>query len=274
VGFSTFESPPGSDAFDATADFYDALTHHHDYDAWIDAIEALARRHGLKPRGTLLDIGCGTGKSILPWLTRGWSVVGCDRSSRMLARAAEKLGDRARLLVADGRELPAVGPFDLVTAIDDVVNYLEPIDVPALFASVTRNLAVDGLFVFDLNTTYVFRDFFGGIDVREHAGWVVVWRGCVTDDFAPGGVADAVADAFCARPDGAWERRTAHHREYHHPPAVVARWLKEAGLRPLAMAGQGYDGRFADALDEDEHTKCVVVACRDGAPDGRKGVRE
>ena len=82
----------------------------------------LAARHGWRGQ-TLLDLACGTGKSFLPFLRRGFDVTGCDSSSAMLAEAARKAPE-ATLVHADLRELTMLGRFDLVTCFDDSLNYL------------------------------------------------------------------------------------------------------------------------------------------------------
>src|SRR5919107_5351046 len=89
-------------AYDAFAPYYDRFTAHHDYDLWTSELLALAERHGLAGR-RLLDVGCGTGKSFLPYLERGWAVTACDISPAMLTRAAAKAGGRVELAVADAR---------------------------------------------------------------------------------------------------------------------------------------------------------------------------
>src|SRR6266542_6880644 len=91
-------------AYDRFAPHYDAFTAHHDYDTWTTTLEDLARSCGLRGR-RLLDVACGTGKSFLPYLDRGYEVCACDISPAMLERAAEQAGDRARLEVCDMRDL-------------------------------------------------------------------------------------------------------------------------------------------------------------------------
>ncbi len=63
--------------------------------------------------GPILDIGCGTGRLLLPLLRDGHTLVGVDRAPAMLARAAARLKRlpaahrrRALLLRADLRALP------------------------------------------------------------------------------------------------------------------------------------------------------------------------
>jgi SAM-dependent methyltransferase len=259
MGATTASTALAHEAYEATAPVYDAFTSHHRHELWTDMLERLLRPHGLADRGRLLDVGCGTGKSFLPWEARGWSVVACDTSPAMLARAAAKAGPRTETLVADARDLPRLGAFDLVAMTDDVVNYLAPDDHAAAFAAVGRNLAPAGLFVFDLNTLLSYRTFFAETDVRDEDDHFAVWRGRAAPDFPPGGVADAVLDAFVAGDDGRWERRRALHRQHHHPIDEVAARLRAAGLRVCAVHGAD-DDCVTGALDELRHGKAVVVA--------------
>src|SRR5688572_22721185 len=108
--------------YEAFAPFYDAFTAGSNYEKWTDYVLALAERLGLRGR-TLLDLACGTGKSFLPFVSRGFEVTGCDVSGAMLAEAARKAPE-ATLIHADVRDLATVGSFDLVTCIDDSLNYL------------------------------------------------------------------------------------------------------------------------------------------------------
>src|SRR5256885_6693798 len=112
---------PAVAAYELLAPFYDLYTHDYGHDGWLANIEAIAIDHGLAGH-RLLDVGCGTGKSFLPMLARGYEVTACDISPGMVERASEA-GD-AEVFVADARELPEVGPFDLAIALDDALNYL------------------------------------------------------------------------------------------------------------------------------------------------------
>ncbi|HEX2087810.1 MAG TPA: methyltransferase domain-containing protein [Solirubrobacteraceae bacterium] len=257
-------------AFEAAAPIYDEFTAHHDYELWMGAIEPLARRHGLRPSGTLLDIGCGTGKSFLPWLARGWAVTACDNSRAMLARAGAKVGDRVRLICADARELPKLGSFDFVTLIDDVANYLTPDELRLAFRGVASNLAAHGVFVFDLSTRHLFATFFASTEVRADADRLLVWEGRASPNFGDGDVADAYLDAVTRGGDGTWIRRRALHRQYHHPVEAVREYLCDAGLRLQGVYGQDYECNFEPAVDESRHTKCILVARHSRVPQDRE----
>lgn len=255
------------DPFDACADVYDTFTSHHDYDQWIGAIEPLARRHGLRERGRLLDVGTGTGKSLEPWLERGWSAVGCDRSHAMIVEAQAKLGDRVELVTTDARTLPALGSFDFVQVLGDVVNYLTAEDLVPLFEGVARNLEPDGVCVFDLTTRMLMGEFFSSTDIRETDDEMIVWRGRSMTEVAPGGTVEADLYVFVRSPTG-WERHHGRHCQHHHPVEIVEQALVDAGLRLEAAYGQDASARMHEHVDELRHRKIVLVARHDASGAG------
>lgn len=249
-------------AYEALAAHYDAFTAHHDYEAWTRDLEALGRRHGLTGR-TLLDVACGTGKSFLPYLHRGYAVVGCDASPAMLARAADKTGGRVPLHVADMRTLPVLGTFSLVTLLDDAVNYVHDAgELAATFAGVARNLAPGGVALFDANTQLMYGTFFAATEVVERDGAVMVWRGECPEAAPAGVLAAAQLDVFAPDADGRWQRRPSRHLQRHHSEAVIRGALAAAGLECVAVYGQTPEASFEPGLDEARHPKAIFIARR------------
>jgi SAM-dependent methyltransferase len=246
-------------AYDRLAPFYDDFTAHHDYDSWTAELESLARDCGLTG-SRLLDVGCGTGKSFLPFLRRGWAVTGCDLSAGMVELARAK-APAARLEVCDMRTLPSLGAFDLVCCIDDGLNYLtDPRDVSSALAGMRRNLAPGGLALFDVNTLATYRGFFASSTVVAGDDRVFVWRGETPADAREGVLAAATLMAFARGGGESWKRTDSLHRQRHHPPALVREALRTTGFETVAVYGQGLDGRPRPGLDERRHTKAVFVA--------------
>jgi|SRR6188474_214936 len=243
------------------APVYDDFTAHHDCEGWIsDLLEALHKR-GLRGR-RMLDVGCGTGKSFMPMLTRGWRVTACDISPAMLELAAEKAGDRARLEVADMLDLPRFGEFDLVWALDDAINYLlSPEELEQALRGMRANLAPTGLLLFDVNELTVYRTFFAGVEVVERGGMRLVWRGQAEADVAPGSICESRLEVLDEHgKEEAGKAPALTHRQRHFPEAEVLAALERAGLECLDVYGHGLDGIPAQPLDAANHTKAVYVA--------------
>lgn len=255
---------PGSQwaeqAYEAIAPVYDDFTAHHDYELWLGNILPKARLHGLRGR-RLLDVGCGTGKSFLPMLERGWEVTACDISPSMLKLARAKAGDAARLSVADMRELPVFGEFDLVWALDDAVNYLlSAEELGRALSGMRANLAPGGLLIFDVNLLQAYRTFFAEVQEVERGGRRLIWRGQSSADTPPGSISEA---RFEVEPgDGGADVETHVHRQRHFPEAEVLELLKGAGLECLDVYGHGFDAVPKQPVEELIHSKAVYIARR------------
>jgi SAM-dependent methyltransferase len=247
--------------YEAMAPVYDDFTAHHDNEFWIAELLKVLGHQGL--RGSrLLDVGCGTGKSFMPMLPRGWQVTACDISTAMLALAREKAGEAVRLEVADMLELPRFGQFDLVWALDDAVNYLlSDEELERALAGMRRNLAPHGLLLFDLNTLHAYRTFGAATEVVERGGRRLVWRGQAPADMEPGSLWESHLEVMPGEEGPSAEApATLTHRQRHFPEAEVLAALEGAGLECIAVYGHGLDGVPRQPLDEGTHTKAIYVA--------------
>jgi SAM-dependent methyltransferase len=243
------------------APVYDDFTAHHDYEGWIVDLLKVLERHGLRGR-RLLDVGCGTGKSFMPMLPRGWEVTGCDISPAMLGLAREKAGEAVRLEVADMLELPRFGEFDLVWALDDAINYLlSPDELERALAAMRANLAPTGLLLFDVNELLAYRTFFAETEVVERAGRRLVWNGLAAPDVAPSSICESRLEVVPADSEpGSGEAPALTHRQRHFPEAEVLAALERAGLECLDVYGLYIDGILKQPLDQSTHTKAVYIA--------------
>jgi SAM-dependent methyltransferase len=259
VNAATDHAPPTE--YDDFAPHYDAFTSGSDYERWTEVVLEHARRHGLRGQA-MLDVACGTGNSFLPFLRRGFRVVGSDSSAGMLAEAARK-APQARLVLADMRELPTLGKFDLVTCFDDALNYLaSEADLTAAFTSITANLAPDGLALLDLNALQAYRTTFARDHVKdEQDGRVFVWRG-ETEHAVPGCAAEASIDVFVPADNGLYRRVRSRHAQRHFTRDRVTALLSDAGLDLLDVNGVCDDGVLAADADELRHLKLLYTTRR------------
>jgi SAM-dependent methyltransferase len=252
-------------AYEAFAPVYDEFTEHHDYGLWLGNLMPVLERHGLQGR-RLLDVACGTGNSFLLMLESGWTVTACDISPSMVERAQAKVpaDSPVKVAVADMRDLPVFGEFDLVWCLDDAVNYLlTQVELERALAGMAANLSLDGILAFDLNTLHSFRTFFADEFVVEGTGRRMIWSGQGSELAGPGTIGEAT---FTVEPvDSRAERIPPQlHRERHFPEGVVLQAIEAAGLRPLVVYGHHYDAVFQQPLDEDRHTKAVYLARKGG----------
>lgn len=253
VGVPRGRGDPALLAYEQCADYYDALTADYDHESWVQRIEQLALAHGLRGR-RLLDVGCGTGKSAMPFVRRGYQVWACDLSPAMVRRARVRLPTSADVFVADMRALPGGRTFDLVTCLDDALNYLlRSSDLVVTMRSFASVLDPGGFAAFDLNTAATYRDMFAPACDRETAGGALRWRGRRVD--ASGVFAASVEPA--GNLGGPW--RSSLHIQRHHPPRKVRRACTDAGLDVLAVYGQSAGARLHERFDEDRHAKVLCL---------------
>jgi SAM-dependent methyltransferase len=247
-------------AYEAMAPVYDDFTAHHDYELWLGNLLPKARRHGLSGN-RLLDVGCGTGKSFLPMLERGWEVTACDISAAMLELARAKCPDTVQLSVADMRELPEFGEFDLVWSLDDAVNYLlSGEELGEALSGMRANLAPGGLLMFDVNTLQAYRTFFAEEQQLVRGGRRLTWRGLGSPDAAPGSIGESRLEV--EQIDDGIEIETHFHRQRHFPEAEVLELLEATGLECLDVFGHGFDAVPKQPVEELAHSKAVYFARR------------
>ncbi len=244
------------ETYDAFAPVYDEFNRGYLHERWTGRLLGKAEEAGMGGK-RLLDVACGTGLSSVSMLDRGWTVTGCDISPAMLELARERIGERVDLIEADMRELPDLGEFDLIWAINDPLNYLlSTEELEATFDGMRRNLAADGVALFDINTLVTYRNFFSKeIVVEEKEGRRLVWSGQQTAaEITPGMFAEA-------RFDSPGDSDLAHvHRQRHFGEAEVLAALDASGLRCIAVFGE-LEGDLTPGVDEAVHTKAIYL-CR------------
>jgi SAM-dependent methyltransferase len=243
-------------SYDALAPYYEKFTHAYRHDEWLGQLEALARAYGLSG-GRALDVACGTGRSLRPLLSMGYAVVGCDISTAMLAEAARR-APGVPYHVADMRALPALGQFDLITCLNDALNYLmSRDDLERALTSMRRLLAPDGVLVFDVNTLREHREGFSSTFVVEDDSVFLCWqgRGCAATEGYPGH-ADI---AIFSRDRRLWRHALSRHEQRWWSHADFTAVADTAGLELLTVRGQLPGAAIQRSASEERDTKLVYL---------------
>ena len=143
---------------DALARFYDL--EHADISDDVRMYVHLAQQHG----SPILEVGCGTGRVLLPLVRAGYTVTGVDSSPAMMERARAKLAvepaavrGRALLRQADIRDSALGGGFRLaILAINTFMHLTTRADQLRALGAIHRELADAGKLVIDVNSPYLF----------------------------------------------------------------------------------------------------------------------
>lgn len=152
--------------FDAHAPIYEdnVFTKNtvHEVDFLLDELR-------LPPGGSVLDVGCGTGRHSIELAKRGYAVTGIDLSSKMLARAADA-AKAANVNVdwihADATRFTLPGKYDCAICLCEGAFGLlsqsdDPIDQPlSILCNISRSLKPQAKAVLTvLNGTAMFRKY-------------------------------------------------------------------------------------------------------------------
>lgn len=98
----------------------------------------------------VLEIGCGTGRVSIPLAEAGFSVVGIDLSTSMLAQARRK-SDRVEWIQKDIRTFNLDRKFACILAPYYVINYLYELkDIEAVLRNCKAHLKPNGKLILDL----------------------------------------------------------------------------------------------------------------------------
>jgi SAM-dependent methyltransferase len=141
--------PPGDD-YDAFARFYDLFHAQRDEDIamYLDFAQAAD--------GTILELGCGTGRLLLPLARAGHRVTGLDSSAEMLARAQERLRaasltERVSLVQGDLRHFDLGERFALaILSANTFMHCHDTHEQLACLGCIHRHLDSGGRLVVDL----------------------------------------------------------------------------------------------------------------------------
>ncbi len=145
--------------YDIIAHYYDIT--HADLTADIPFILDLAN----KTSGHILELGCGSGRLLLPLARAGHTVTGIDNSAVMLARAqvrldneSEAVQSRVTLIEADMGKVEVNGRYPLIIIPYNTFLHLDTQQAKTTLKQIQKQLAPNGQLFIDLINPFAIAD--------------------------------------------------------------------------------------------------------------------
>ena len=261
------------EAYTSFASVYDTFMDNVPYGEWGGYIYTLLCRYGVKS-GIILDLGCGTGTITEILAGYGYDMIGVDNSEDMLELAMEKRiasGHDILYLLQDMREFELYGTVRAVVSVCDSVNYItEPEELAGVFRLVNNYLDPGGIFLFDFNTEYKYREVMGDCTIAEDRGpCSFIWDNCyyeeerineydltlfIREGTTPGRNEGAEEDD--TEENGALYRKyTETHFQRGYTLEEIRELLSSAGL----IFQAAYDMDTREAAGEKSERVCVIA---------------
>jgi SAM-dependent methyltransferase len=139
--------------FDEYATYYDLIYQEKDYAGEAAYVQKRLSEHAITS-GTILELGCGTGRHAEHLARMGFSVHGVDKSQRMVESAnackPHELAGRLTFEVGDLRTMKTDRKFEAAISLFHVASYQTTNDnLLAMFKTVSAHLKPGGVFLFD-----------------------------------------------------------------------------------------------------------------------------
>ncbi len=145
--------------YDRIAHFYDLL-HEGLRDDILFTLQ-LADMYGMQ----VLELGCGTGRLLLPLARTGHLIMGLDRSQSMIRIAEAKIDaerssvrERAKIVEGDMSSFNLGRQFDLILIPFNTLMHLSPNQMRACFGCVFDHLRPDGRLLIDVDNPVTMAD--------------------------------------------------------------------------------------------------------------------
>ncbi len=248
------------EAYTGFAGVYDRFMDNVPYEEWCGYVTELLRENKITD-GLLLDLGCGTGTLTELLSVAGYNMIGIDSSPDMLSIAMEKRvasGSDILYLLQDMREFELYGTVRAVVSICDSMNYItEAADLLTVFRLVENYLDHDGIFVFDLNTIYKYRELLAGnvfAENREECSFI--WE----NDFDEQEMLNEYALTLFIREGDTYRKYEEVHDQRAYALEEVQELLVQSGLKPLVV----YDAFTHEPVREDSE-RVYIIAKKDRA---------
>lgn len=241
------------EAYTGFAEVYDLFMDNVPYEEWSRYLISLLKKYQV-PKGLILELGCGTGKMTRLLSKAGYDMIGVDNSQEMLQKAMEQDHEGILYLCQDMREFELYGTVAAVVGICDSLNYiLEEEELLQVFRLVNNYLDPGGVFIFDLNTLYKYRELLGESTIcenREEGSFI--WENYYDGET---GTNEYDLTLFIREDSGLYQRYQETHVQRGYSIETVQRLLEKAGMEFVAV----FDACSREAPREDSERVYIVA---------------
>ncbi len=189
----------------------------------------------------VLDLGCGTGGITALLADKGYDMIGLDISPEMLNVARERnYGKNTLLLCQDMCEFELYGTVQAIYSSFDCLNYItKNKDLAQVFVLARNYLEAGGLFIFDVNTEYRYKNVFGKNNfVYDFDEFFAVWRNSYDENKK---ICEFEIDIFTENEDKSYDREFESQTQKFHPREELLKAAEGFEL-VLVSGGKGFDG--------------------------------
>ncbi len=238
-------------SFSMLANGYD-MYNSADFAGYVRFFQAAAERYSDIPVKEVLDMGCGTGQMTKRLCDAGYDLCAFDCSVEMLMKASERCADcGVAFSVQDMRRFELYGTVQATLCSYDCLNYLQT-GLGDCFSLVNNYTQRGGIFVFDVNTEYRYRNVFGdNAYVYENDGNMLVWQNFYDEKTRR---CRFFLTEFCEE-DGVYLRNDEVQTQRFYSVQSIKRLLKQNGFELCGIFG-GLD--FSPLAEDSE--KAYFVA--------------
>lgn len=215
------------DAYTAFAQVYDLFMDNVPYEEWASYITEILRKHQIT-EGPLVDLGCGTGEMTRLLAAAGYDLTGVDNSPEMLQEALGRGGEEILYLLQPMEELELDGCVRAVCSVCDCINYLlEEEALQETFQRVYDCLEPGGIFLFDVNTDYKYRNLLGDRTFAESRDeGAFIWENYYDEE---SGINEYDLTLFIPEA-GAFQRYTETHLQRNYSLSELQQLLEKCGF--------------------------------------------
>ena len=242
------------DAYTSFASVYDLFMDNVPYEEWCAFLCKILAQHGITD-GPVLDLGCGTGKMTRLMSEQGYDMTGIDNAAERLQIAAMEPGEVPILyLLQDMQDLELDGCVRAVYSVCDCVNYvLDEEELQQAFSRVHEYLEEDGVFIFDVNTSYKYTKLLAEntfAESRDEGSFI--WDNYYDEEER---INEYDLTLFIPEGDELYRRYTETHYQRNYETATLLKLLKNAGFTDICV----YDD-YTDAPLCETSERAVFVA--------------